>query len=262
MTILSWNLYFLNERQDEAFAFLRDSAYDVYCLQEVPPAFLARLTTLPLGITYATEIALMREGEATRTYSVILSRYPVTEPSVVELPNRDLTMPARGRVFIGFMYASGLWKRTTNLGLPREVAVATVIAPSGPVRVASVHLSLTNPAWRREELALILARIDGARPAIIAGDLNIIETFPVSVINYLLGGTAIDALWPRRERNILRQMLAERGFANPLAGMQTHAISRSQLDHILVSSALRATAVHVVPESYGSDHNPVALTLA
>lgn len=263
MTILSWNLYFLNPELEDAFAFIRDQDADIICLQEVPAAFLELLQALPLSVTSAIETAMTRNGERLENHSVVLSRYPLAAAHEVLLPNRDRQMPLRGRLFIGFMYLTGLWKRTRNLGFPRGVAIADVETPEhGTVRVASAHLSLTNPRWRAEELGIVLDAMGTGFPRIVAGDFNIIESFPVSVINWLLGGTLADAFQAKRERASLVRLLARRGLANPFARLRTHRVSGSQLDHILVSESLRTRDPRVLPDCHGSDHNPIRLSVA
>ena len=54
-------------------------------------------------------------------------------------------------------------------------------------------------------------------------------------------------------------MIDAAGFKNPLRGKITHRISRSQLDHILVSSDFSVQNAEVIPDPHGSDHNPITV---
>jgi len=82
----------------------------------------------------------------------ILSRRPLADVAVTELPYNDLTYNSARRVALG----------------------ATVIAGGGPVRVYAVHLdNRINPARRVRQLAPVFDDADRrGLPTVVAGDMN------------------------------------------------------------------------------------------
>ncbi len=163
----TWNLWAigpdLGARTDGARAALIEVAPDLCCLQEVRAdatvdvaAELAEALGLHVGRGRAVgaEWWSDRVGLDLRVDNVLLSRWPIEELAVVELPCRD-----------------GVAER-------RAATLARVETPDGPVRVASVQLSSSplDPVVRSEQLiTLATALVDHRREdetVLVAGDLN------------------------------------------------------------------------------------------
>lgn len=156
-----------------------------------------------------------RFGEARpgRWGIALLSRLPVVSAEVLELGRLPRDRSRRAAIVL-------------------EVAVGT-----GAVTVVGTHMShLTygSPLQFRQLNRLLDARF-GARPAVIAGDMN-------------LWGPPVGALFPHWHR-ALRQ--------RTWPAWRPH----SQVDHILVRGPLAVLAAEVLPMA-GSDHRPVRARLA
>lgn len=257
MNILSWNMLYRNEEVERAYTFISESGADIVCLQEVPEAFLHRLTSLPYTTLSATDREMAVEGHPATHYLVILSRYPVREEHSIPLPDYWATFPLRTRLYITIMpptFAARMKGRTS--------LIATVDTPHGPLQVMNLHLFLASPAIRKAELEATLKERDPSLPLIVCGDFNIIESGTMAILNWILGGTLQDAYAYPRERREIEHFIATYDLRNPLRGNVTHDLARSQLDHILVSHHFRVENAAVVGDCYGSDHHPITVTLA
>jgi endonuclease/exonuclease/phosphatase family metal-dependent hydrolase len=126
----------------------------------------------------------------------------------------------------------------------------------GETLVLNLHLPLTHPSWRDQELNMILGSYDSSIPKIICGDFNILESPHITILNWLLGGSVSDVIFPTRERQQIEHTFAAYGLRNPLRGRSTHPVSYSQLDHVLISSPFFVQNVNVSQDRYGSDHAP------
>jgi len=136
MKIYSWNILFRNKQLDKAFAFIRDTEWDLFCLQEVPEEFLAQLKTLPVEIAAAPEAD--REFEDTRStqYVVILSRHPIAASTQIPLLYHDPERLPLGRIFMRLMTWLRFWTKAVG---NRHAIYADVKTPTGVVRVFNLH---------------------------------------------------------------------------------------------------------------------------
>jgi endonuclease/exonuclease/phosphatase family metal-dependent hydrolase len=155
----------LSERLDGIAREIRRQDADVVCLQEVPwtrrlgsgTAYLAertRLNHLYLRANGNRWTILFEEGAA------ILSRYPLRDPSFVELKPR-----------------AGLFEHRVALH-------AVAVTPWDEVGVFVTHLTHGDPRINRRQAGALQAFVDASvgpsasRPAIVAGDLNATEDTP------------------------------------------------------------------------------------
>lgn len=253
-------MLFENKKLDEAFAFIAQSEFDVFCLQEVPNEFLDRLQTLPFHFFSVNGWDLIHDpqkGTMTRLHNAILSRLPIVESEAFPLPLWDEVMPLRGRLFKGFLELTRMWP-TIHHREDRNGLRADLELPNGKkLRVFCMHLYVANPDWRVQELQTVYKRIDRDIPSIVCGDFNILETFHTTFLNWFMGSSLQDGFVPKSERTKIEREFKKQGLQNPLRGKTTHAFSRSQLDHILVSTELEVIAAYVEKNARGSDHNPV-----
>lgn len=254
MKIYSWNMFFRNRERERAFEFIAQSDFDIFCLQEVPEDFLARLKTLPFPVAAAPETDRLFKKERSTHYGVILSRFPLRARGVIPLSHHESDLPPRGRMFRQFMFAVRLWAK--SLG-NRHALYADIDTPSGIIRVFNLHLPLLNPAARAEEFEYALMHADPSQPTLVCGDFNILEAPHITPLNWLLGGRAGDAVFHRRERARIEERFASHALQNILRGNVTHPLARSQLDHILASRSLHVTRASVIPDRFGSDHHPI-----
>lgn len=257
MTISSWNMYFRNKRLPEALAFVRDSGADIFCLQEVPEHFLKELVATYPHAVYAVEMERLLPERPVATYGVILSRYPIRTSVTVALDDFQTRLPLRTRFFIWAMKPLG-WSRIRD----RNAVYADIETLAGLTRIITIHLTLSNPAWRLEEFETAMLHRDPTLPTVVCGDFNILEHPRVTLINWLAGGRVSDAYRYTRERTDIEQHFMKHELVNALAGSPTHPLSRSQLDHILTSSHFTITDARVLPERYGSDHHPISVEIA
>jgi endonuclease/exonuclease/phosphatase family metal-dependent hydrolase len=250
MKFYSWNMYHNNPELDRAFDFISNLDFDTLCLQEVPEHFLERLKTLPFHIAYSPDVDRIGIGTE-HNFCVILSRHPMITSEGFPFP--VLTWPLRTRAFVTFMYPWG-WRRIGNRGS----LYADVMLPEiGRTRVLCLHLTLSYPARLLREFDLAASYRRASIPSVFCGDLNIIESFRVTLTNWLLGGLLRDVFNKNQSRTEAEKRFAELGLKNPLRGKSTHSFAKSQLDHILVPNSFKITKAEVLQDRVGSDHNPV-----
>jgi endonuclease/exonuclease/phosphatase family metal-dependent hydrolase len=259
MKIYSWNMLFRNRESDRAFEFISHTNFDIFCLQEVPEAFLARLKTLPHFINshfdfmaYRSDVERLFKRGTERNFVVTLSKHPITAQGEIPFPDYWHLLPMRSRIFVTLMWPFYFSKIQNRGGLYADVTIRGV-----SVRVFNLHLILAHPAWRLKEFETAMAERDPSRPTIVCGDFNTIEKPHTAFLNWILGGRISDALLHGRERMHIEKRFVEHQLANPLRGTITHQLSRSQLDHILVSHSFTIKNAEVLPDRIGSDHHPI-----
>ena len=253
MTIYSWNVLFNNRDLDRAFAFIAKSDFDIFCLQEVPEQFLARLQTLPYHLTEAVDVDRILK-KINRNHLVILSRYPIANFSALPWPDYWPLLPLRTKLFVRLMRPLH-WSKIRN----RNYLYADITAPNGSLRIFNLHTVLAAPHLRIREFENVMAERDPSRPTIVCGDFNTIESPRTSLLNWILGGSAADAIFFRRERIRIEKHFVEHELLNPLSGEITHSFAGSQLDHILVSHSFSIKSTEVIPDRFGSDHHPIRI---
>ena len=249
-------MLFRNRELDRAFAFIAQSDFDIFCLQEVPEDFLERLQTLPYNLVETVDANHLFRMPSTHR-AVILSRYEIVRSKKIAFPDYWQELPWRAKTLVWLLSPLG-WSKRTN----RSALFADVVTPEGSVRVFNLHLVLAQPAWRLMEFERAMAERDPTVPSVVCGDFNIIESPRVSLLNWLLGGTFGDTVFFGRERLHIEQRFAEYELENPLRGKKTHAFAGSQLDHILVSQSFSIKSVNVLPDRVGSDHHPIRVDIA
>lgn len=254
MKIYSWNMLFKNADLDAALAFVSDSDADIFCIQEAPEAFVERLKALPYHVVAAPEVDRVYAGVRSTQYVVIVSRFPIVSSGRVPLPQRELMVPPRTMLFIRFMCALRIWAMGVG---NRHSLFADLDTPEGRVRVFNLHLPLATPLWRAEEFELAMLERDHTLPTIVCGDFNILEKPHITPLSWILGGTIGDMLFFRRERRSIEARFESHTLTNVLRGKMTHPISRSQLDHILLSPHFSILTTAVLPGGMGSDHRPI-----
>ncbi len=247
-------MLFRNKRLDETFSFVSKSDFDIFCLQEVPGSFLPRLKELPCHIAYASDMERLFPYRPIMTYNVILSRHEITNQQAIPFPDYQGILPLRTRIAVRLLRRAHFSKIRNRNGL-----YADLHTPYGEIRVFNLHLVLAHPNWRLKEFERAMIERTPGRPTIVCGDFNIIESPRVSILNWAFGGSIMDALRYSRERTTIEKHFVKYELTNPLAGSRTHPLSRSQLDHILLSRHLSATSARVLPERHGSDHRPICV---
>lgn len=260
MIIYSWNMFFLNAKEERAFHFIAKSDFDIFCLQEVPEDFLERLQTLPMYIAYTPEEDRRSCGKVSTQYLVVLSRYPIRATESMPIPYEDSMLSWRGRMFLRLMYRLRLW--VEGLGNRHNFCVTIDRKALGVIRLYNLHLPLRNPLWRMREFEMALVNHDSAIPTIVCGDFNILEAFHITILNWFLGGQVSDVLFHQRERARIEKRFVEHELVNPLRGWSTHPLSLSQLDHILVSRSFSIKNADVIRDRAGSDHHPIRVEVA
>ncbi|MDO8576205.1 MAG: endonuclease/exonuclease/phosphatase family protein [bacterium] len=264
MKIYSWNMLFRNRELDRAFDFIAHADFDIFCLQEVPEDFLARLKTLSISLNYHSDFIAFRtdvdrlfKRGTERNYVVILSKHPIVAQGEIPFPDYWPLLPLRTRIFVTLAWPFYFSRISNRGGVFADVNVNGV-----SVRIFNLHLILAHPTWRLKEFETAMAERDPSRPTIVCGDFNILESRHIAPLNWLLGGKMSDALLHRRERTNIQQRFVEHQLVNPLAGGITHRVSQSQLDHILVSHSFIIKKAEVLPDRIGSDHHPIRVEIA
>ena len=257
MKIYSWNMLFRNRELDRAFQFISETDFDIFCLQEVPEEFLKRLQTLSCFIAFRTERELLYKKGLLHNYIVILSKHIITSDGEIPHPDYLSLLPLRTRLFMQFMPFELFARVRDRRSLCVDITVHGV-----SMQVFNLHLILAQPAWRLREFETAMTKRDTSRPTIVCGDFNILESPKISILNWLLSGHMSDALLWTRERNRIEKYFATHGLTNPLHGKNTHPLSRSQLDHILVSHSFSIKNAEVLTDRIGSDHRLIRVEVA
>lgn len=247
-------MLFRNRELDRAFEFIKNSDFDIFCLQEVPEEFLKRLQMLPCSIAERIDVERLFAKGTVSNHVVILSKYPIEAQGEISFPDYWHLLPLRTRIFVRLMKPFGFSKIRN-----RGAIFADIRVPFLPhtIRVFNLHIILAQPAWRLKEFETAMAERDPARPTIVCGDFNTVQSPHISILNWFLGGPASDALLYNRERTRIEQRFVEHQLTNALAGGITHPLSQSQLDHILVSHSFSIKNTSVIPDRFGSDHHPI-----
>ncbi len=251
-------MLYRNKRLAEALTFVRDSGADIFCLQEVPEQSLEQFTALYPYHAEAIEMVRLFPGNPLNTYGVILSRYPIRTIGTIPLDDYQDRLPWRTRLLIVVLYPFYRWTRIRD----RNALYADIETPNGLVRIINIHLSLSHPTWRLEEFEAAMMHRDPSLPTIVCGDFNILERPHIAPLNWLAGGRISDAFFHKRERTVIEQHFVKYELTNAHRGRRTQTLSRSQLDHILVSHDFTITNAHVTPLRYGSDHHPISVEIA
>lgn len=252
MKIYSWNMLYRNRELDRAFDFVSKSDFDIFCLQEVPEKMLKRLQTLSFHLVYRIDVEKILTSEAIPMFNVILSRHPISGQGEILFPDYWHLLPLRTRLFIRLM-PDKFFSQIRNRG----ALYADVTMRGIAMRIFNLHLILAQPAWRLKEFELAMMQRDTARPTIVCGDFNTIEAPHMSILNWILGGKVSDAFLHKRERTNIQERFVQHELVNTLTGSITHQLSRSQLDHILVSHSFSIKNASVLPDRIGSDHHPI-----
>lgn len=252
MIIYSWNILYRNKELARAFEFIQNIVFDFFCLQEVPEEFLQQLQTLSFFIVSGIDTEKVFKSTTIKMYNVILSKHPLGEYGEISFIDHWILSPFRTRFFIWLMKPFHFSKTINRGGLYADTVVGEI-----PVRIFSLHLALAHPKQRFEEFKLAMLKLDMTRKQIVCGDFNILESPHITILNWLLGGRATDALLYKRERLAIEKHFTSHELINPLRNFITHKFSRSQLDHILIHQSFSVTNAFVLKDRIGSDHSIV-----
>lgn len=256
MKIYSWNILFRNRELDRAFAFIRDTDFDIFCLQEVPEHFLARLKTLPFHLAETIDVERLSSPDEP-LHLVTLSRYSIVNRCVMPFPEYWPVLPFRTKLFVRLMRIFH-WSKIKN----RTNLYVDITTQDSTVRVFNLHTALTRVDLRLREFESAMVERNPHIPTIVCGDFNTIESPRVSLLNWFLGGPISDIIRYNRERTHIEKRFIENELRNPLRGRVTHLFADSQLDHILVSYSFSIKKAEVIPDRMGSDHNPLFVETA
>ena len=212
---------------------LRDA--DVYLLQEVvhfddeQNPSVGHLLAKELNLQVVSAPSIRRKAV---DGLAILSRYPLIEVEVKELPKRDLLYRTRTRI----------------------VLAATVDAPCGRVRVFNTHLDTRiNAKDRVEQIQPIIDEAAAWKgPRLVGGDFNTNGLFWI--------GSAIPFPFSPQGKAI-RQAMEQQGFSTPMTGREsTFDFFRFHLDWIY-TRGLKTAGLSIEPVRF-SDHHAVRAWLS
>lgn len=251
-------MLFGNSKLDRAFEFIAQTDFDIFCLQEVPEEFLARLKTLPCSIAFCIDTKQPFKKRTRNIFMVILSKYPIMARGELSFPDYWPRLPLRTHLFIWLMRPFGFLKVHGHGALFADIRIPNI---QSVVRVFNLHLMLVHPSLRLKEFETAMARRDPSLPTIVCGDFNILEKPHITPLNWFLGGRVTDALFYNSERTHIEKCFVEQELTNVLHGKITHSFSRSQLDHILISKTFSIKNAGVISGRFGSDHHPTRAEL-
>lgn len=264
ITIVSWNVSeneVTMERMKEFLTAVASAHPRTICLQEFPARLLdefrAYALTHGLAVTHEVDKVRLQKDGLTRTcYLVTLSESRIIDSQSIELPR------IRKRPLLARMFLPALRALKVSDDQSVEAGGQSVLLEVGDknLKVLNAHITLLHPNARRAEFDRFVQRV-WTVPTVICGDLNVLEGLFGRAGNLLFCGSIRHALF-LTERRSFNKRLREKGLVNPLAGRKTH--KAGQLDHILYNlfmGRLTISTRKVYDESFGSDHNPVSVTL-
>ncbi len=254
MKVYSWNVLCNNKKVKELCNFIETLDFDVFCLQELTPEMLAIIKTFPFKLVYHIDVVRTYSKQREENYVAILSKHQIVGHGTFQFP--ELAVSLRTRLFIHLMRVAKFAFLSGRGGI-----YADILLNGKKVRIFSVHLILWGPTHRAKEFSIVAKYVDANMPTIIAGDFNVIEYPPMKILTWLLGAPIREAMPYYPERALFEKRFAEHGFRNPLRGKITHDISRSQLDHILISKQFKVLNATVQADAHGSDHHAVGVEI-
>jgi endonuclease/exonuclease/phosphatase family metal-dependent hydrolase len=271
LKVASWNVDYANTQVEEAVAFVQQlfavEKYDIVCLQEVSEMFLVRLKRdVHFSIHAGVDAMLDFGGTPQPIYHAILS---TKEPSSTKEYSGVLIPDIhKGNIFSPLLKYKNIW---INPALTRGFFSGDfVFGTEGhdqTVRIFSIHPPLSAPQDRADDLALVFKELSHEFPNIVCGDFNILETYPVKLLNWFLRGHFLQAMPWFNERKNMEERFASAGLKNPFAGMhlKTQREAGTQLDHILVPISATVTDQDAIQGTragfIGSDHYPVIASI-
>ena len=259
LTVATWNVNSIKQRDAACAAWLKQTAPDILCLQELK----CQTEAFPRGTFEDLGYHCAVLGQKSFNGVAILSKHPIDE-TVTALPGDSEDGQAR--------YIE------VSISLPggKAIRVASIYAPNGnPAPSPKLDYKLAWLARLKEHAASLLAYEE---VLVLAGDYNIIPR-PVDVYNP--ANWVEDALYRIELRQAFRRVLnlglADAVLACDLRGgqytfwdYQAGAWQKDlglRIDHILLSpqalSRLTAAVIDRKPRSWDkpSDHTPVAVAL-
>lgn len=257
MKIYSWNILYRNQELDRAFEFISRTDFDIFCLQEVPEEFLARLKTLPCSLASRIDTEKVLPSKIVPMHNVILSKHQITAQGEIPFTDYWPIFPWRTRFFIRLMPVQLFSKHLNRGSLYADMRIH-----DRPLRVFNLHLTLAQPALRLKEFETAMMERDTSRETIVCGDFNTLQQPHITPLSWLLGGRLSDAFLYNRERTHIEKRFVEHELVNPLYGGITHPLSQSQLDHILISHSFVVQNANILPDRMGSDHHPIHVEIS
>jgi len=259
LTVATWNVNSIKQRESACASWLKQAAPDILCLQELKCQTEAfpRSTFEDLGYNCAVL------GQKSFNGVAILSKYPIDE-TITALPGDSADEQSR--------YIE------TAISLPgsRAIRVASIYAPNGnPAETPKFDYKLGWFDRLKRHAAELLAFEE---VLVLAGDYNIIPR-PNDVYNPT--AWTEDALYRLEARQAFRRVL-HLGFADAVTACDSSAGQYTfwdyqagswqkdwglRIDHILLSpqalARLKGAAIDRKPRSWDkpSDHTPVMATL-
>lgn len=250
-------MLYRNMEQDRAFDFIKNTPFDFFCLQEVPDGFLARLKTLQYSVSFGLDTEKVdQNGGVLRMYNVVLSTLPAKNTVELLYSDRWTDVPLRTKIFVAIMKPFHFARISQRKGLCADFEI-----DGKRLKLFCLHLALASPLQRYAEFEEAMIEHDNSINQVVCGDFNILEAPHITILNFFLGGSIFDFLFFRKERVDIEGLFSKYGFTNLLKGKVTHPLSRSQLDHILVSKGFKVVSVSVIKDRFGSDHAPVTAEL-
>jgi len=152
-------MLYRNRELDRALAFITQSDFDIFCLQEVPEEFLKRLQVLPCSIVSRVDTEKLLSSAMVSMFNVVLSRHPIRAQGEIPFPDYWPLLPWYTRLFVRFMPSQLFSKIRNRGGLYADITVNET-----SLRVFNLHLILAQPAWRLKEFETAMAERDASRP--------------------------------------------------------------------------------------------------
>ncbi|WKW52398.1 exodeoxyribonuclease III [Rhodomicrobium lacus] len=259
LTVATWNVNSIKQRETAAVQWLKRARPDVLCLQEIK----CQTEAFPRGVFEDLGYNCAVIGQKSFNGVAILSRFPIDE-TVVGLPGDDTDEQSRYIEAVLSLPGGGAFR------------VASVYAPNGnPVASPKLDYKLAWLARFKDHAETLLAYEE---PFALAGDYNII---PRGIDVYNPAAWTEDALFRLESRQAFRRIL-NLGLADAVEtcnsgggqftfwDYQAGAWQKNlglRIDHILLSpqalSRLRSATIDRTPRSWDkpSDHTPVQVTL-
>lgn len=255
MKICSWNLLYTNKTSNKVLRFIRETDYNIYCLQEVPTETVKYLGKLGYNIEHCLDSAIFNSDKTEKDLShlVILSKPKISKKIVIPHGKKSNTIRgALASYFICGFHMPDLIKTGFNS------MYIDVEEKDRKYRVFNSHFKLMQGYKGKVQDFKDLRRNLDHIP-IFCGDYNILDTYPVKMLNWA-NGHNLSEIVLGSERKELDAILEANGLVNHFKGQKTYKSFHTQLDHIITPNFIKiGERKNHSDNLHGSDHHPIMI---
>jgi len=245
MRIITWNVRVANKKIMKLIEHALSHAPDVLCLQEVPQSRLSDIKKLKYHVVYSRDF-VGRRKESNNSYTVILTKHRPIHKKIATL-HKTTRQSLMTKVMYSFI--RGITEK-------HNAAIISIRYEDHILQIASTRLSCAISMGDRLASIVSLAnQLDPTVPAIVCGDLNIVDPKLLNVLSGWTRGFTLKGYF-LNERKEFERIISSFGLTNIFKNQSTFLTKfpRFQFDHILVPQETQVIYQHIGKKLFGSDH--------